>query len=389
MKIALFGDRHVSARSPRYKEAVRVWSWAIDDAIEQGVEGFVGLGDVLETGCTMDEVYTVSCLYQRMLEHGWVLEDDGNHGVYGGLAWVQNVGRGRLFNAEPFVQPLVAWDEFKAFIPPGQKSAHPVLFLLTPYCRRGRSPYPVAGNEALETYYDRAAASVGQLIARTRYHQPEATLVVAGHWTVEGAVTGPSDMELTGGKEMIVPQRLLRPADAVVLGHIHKAQEFRGALGRGGDIVLAGSMYRTTFAERDQEKSYVLLHIENGHVEWERRALPVRPMKEVRISDAQCAEIVASLNDGVERDVKIVLEMDRPGAPVSSALTDALAKLAEIPGHYPWEIVRQAEQRTRAPEIDTVESVIEEFRVWLDATRRSMSDGQRERVLRLVDELAR
>ena len=91
-KIAVFGDRHISKRHPAYSESLRMWDYAIDDAIAQEVDIFVCLGDATEVGIELDEVYEIGRRFQKMAAYGWVVEVDGNHGVRLGMRWTGLLG---------------------------------------------------------------------------------------------------------------------------------------------------------------------------------------------------------------------------------------------------------------------------------------------------------
>ncbi|HSE45510.1 MAG TPA: metallophosphoesterase, partial [Gemmatimonadales bacterium] len=48
MKLAVFGDLHLSRSSPRYDHAFHVLDVAVKDAIAQGADAFAFLGDIFE-----------------------------------------------------------------------------------------------------------------------------------------------------------------------------------------------------------------------------------------------------------------------------------------------------------------------------------------------------
>jgi DNA repair exonuclease SbcCD nuclease subunit len=105
------------------------------------------------------------------------------------------------------------------------------------------------------------------------------------HHCVEGATVGPADFTFTNAADVIRTAHV--PADfaAVLSGHIHRHQVLTNDL-RGRPlltpVLYPGSIERTSLAEMDEPKGFMILHLnENGEgnrVRWEFRRLPVRPM---------------------------------------------------------------------------------------------------------------
>ncbi len=133
------------------------------------------------------------------------------------------------------------------------------------------------------------------LLDATGYRRIEADArVLCLHHCIEGAVCGPPPGHVfRDGPDVIAAAEL--PADvAVVLsGHIHRHQVLRHDL-RGrplpAPVVYAGSVERTSFAEREETKGYALLTIGaggggRGRIDGcEFRALPARPMRVHEVS---------------------------------------------------------------------------------------------------------
>jgi exonuclease SbcD len=126
------------------------------------------------------------------------------------------------------------------------------------------------------------------LLAATGLAAAEADArVLCVHHCVEGAVCGPAPGHTFRDAEDVIAARDLPRDVAVVLsGHVHRHQVLRHDLaGRPlpAPVVYAGSVERTSFAERDETKGCVLLRVSGGRrggrVErCELRPLPARPM---------------------------------------------------------------------------------------------------------------
>jgi DNA repair exonuclease SbcCD nuclease subunit len=105
--------------------------------------------------------------------------------------------------------------------------------------------------------------------------------------TVYGSRVGPSGFTFRRGPD-VIPGRSIPPGFAAILsGHIHRAQTLTHDLaGRpfAAPVIYPGSIERTAFAERYEEKCYVKLEIEMGEgvkglkVDIKYVKLPARPM---------------------------------------------------------------------------------------------------------------
>jgi exonuclease SbcD len=105
------------------------------------------------------------------------------------------------------------------------------------------------------------------------------------HQTVEGAQVGPGEYTFRSGPDIIPGQALPAGFDATLSGHIHRRQVLTHDLGRRGiaaPVVYPGSVERTSFAERDEEKGYAIVTLQppgrDVPVQVAFEPLPARPM---------------------------------------------------------------------------------------------------------------
>jgi DNA repair exonuclease SbcCD nuclease subunit len=121
--------------------------------------------------------------------------------------------------------------------------------------------------------FDRDARSnFKDQLARARSEdQPASVRLLCMHQTVEGAQVGPSGYTFREGRDVIRGRDLPTGFQAALCGHIHRAQVLREDL--SGDalpypVLYPGSVERTSFAEREEEKGYMILEIgrEQGRV---------------------------------------------------------------------------------------------------------------------------
>lgn len=112
----------------------------------------------------------------------------------------------------------------------------------------------------------------------------DAHLLLA-HEAFEGATVGPADFVFRNRKDTVPLAALPERFDAVLSGHIHRRQVLwrtRGDRTRQ-PVIFCGSVERTSFAEKDETKGFVVLELgaraqERGRLRF--CDLPARPMLE-------------------------------------------------------------------------------------------------------------
>lgn len=129
------------------------------------------------------------------------------------------------------------------------------------------------------------------LLEQTRYRDARADVhYLCLHQTFEGAQVGPSDFTFRNGPDNIPPEQVPLQFTAVLSGHIHRAQQLTQSLDGqplAVPVIYPGSIERTAFAERFEEKYFVMLKLVPGAkglsqtVEF--RRLPSRPMLKINI----------------------------------------------------------------------------------------------------------
>ncbi len=179
-------------------------------------------------------------------------------------------------------------------------------------------------------------------LAATRYHDaPADARVLCLHQCVEGATCGPPPgFTFRDGADVVRARDLPADVAVVLCGHVHRHQVLRRDLaGRPlpAPVVYAGSVERTSFAEREETKGYVVATIVAGGAGGrlaglEFRPLPTRPMR--------VHEIAATDAGGLERQVR---------AAVAAAPEDALLQLRVPPALVGGELLRAARLRALAP----------------------------------------
>lgn len=112
----------------------------------------------------------------------------------------------------------------------------------------------------------------------------DAPRVLAGHFTVSGAVFGSERSVMLGGDVAVTKSAAAAPAwDYIALGHIHKFQNLTDGEAGAPPMVYAGSLERIDFGEEKEQKGFCFAEISRGtsHVEF----IPVqaRPFHTIRV----------------------------------------------------------------------------------------------------------
>jgi DNA repair protein SbcD/Mre11 len=165
-------------------------------------------------------------------------------------------------------------------------------------------------------------------LAATRYRQVEADArVLCIHQCVEGAVCGPSPgFTFRGNDDVVRASDLPDEMAAVLCGHVHRHQVLRRDLrGRplSAPVIYAGSVERTSFAERDEPKGFVIAIIGAGGtggrlLGCEFRPLPARPM---RVHEVKGTPTGSDL----EREVRAVIAAAPPDVVLQLRVPNGLA----------------------------------------------------------------
>ncbi len=140
-----------------------------------------------------------------------------------------------------------------------------------------------------------------ELVAATRWQAGADDLrLLCLHQTVEGATVGPQNYTFRSGSDIIPGSDLPNGFAAVLCGHIHRHQVLTHDLGRRplpAPVFYPGSVERTSAAERDEAKGFLVLEFEAGRdtggrlVGWRFHELPARPMIDIDASSERGQDV--------------------------------------------------------------------------------------------------
>jgi DNA repair protein SbcD/Mre11 len=161
-------------------------------------------------------------------------------------------------------------------------------------CRTAAGTIALAGFPFLRA----ARGRLRDLVRRTHCDQAEADArLLCMHQVVEGAVVGAQNYCFRSGPEVIAGGEVPAGYAAVLSGHIHRAQTLTHDLRwrqLATPVVFAGAIERTSFAERNEVKSYtvVTLALQDGGrlVHLAVVPLPARPMVDLVLEQAELGD---------------------------------------------------------------------------------------------------
>jgi DNA repair exonuclease SbcCD nuclease subunit len=155
------------------------------------------------------------------------------------------------------------------------------------------------------------------------------------HQCVEGATVGPGNYTFRSADDVVRGADIPEGLAAVLSGHIHRRQVLTRDL-RGGPlrapVLYPGSIERTSFAEKDEEKGFFILELDFGRIgtpdglRWTFHGLPARPMAILPLSveglnGEDTVRAVQSLLAGIPEDSVARLDIrGRPGPEVLAVL---------------------------------------------------------------------
>jgi DNA repair exonuclease SbcCD nuclease subunit len=164
------------------------------------------------------------------------------------------------------------------------------------------------------------------------------------HQTVEGATVGPVDYVFRSGADIIRGRDLPTGFSAVLAGHIHRHQVLTRDLGGrklAAPVFYPGSVERTSTAERDEPKGYLVLEITGDRatggrlIDWSFHELPARPMIDLEIRAGRTADLAGWLRSrfvAIDPDAVVRVRVtEDPGEAARGALRAASLRDLALP----------------------------------------------------------
>ncbi len=110
--------------------------------------------------------------------------------------------------------------------------------------------------------------------------------LLALHQAIVGSKVGPADYTFRKGYEVLSKEAIPHHYDAILCGHIHRHQILYKTLNNSKiPIIFPGSIERTSFAEKDEQKGFMLLNIDQKNtITYRFEHLYARPMFDMKIN---------------------------------------------------------------------------------------------------------
>ncbi len=130
---------------------------------------------------------------------------------------------------------------------------------------------------------------------KTGYRQIQSYVhLLCVHQALEGARVGPANFTFRNRPDTIRLEDIPDKFDAVCSGHIHRHQILNNKAavdGKSVPVIYPGSIERTSFAEKDEDKGFMHLTFKQGKdSEFRFIPLPARPMINIELDSAKTAQ---------------------------------------------------------------------------------------------------
>lgn len=172
------------------------------------------------------------------------------------------------------------------------------------------------------------------LLQQTRWQEVQADVrFLCLYQAFEGATVGPKDFTFRVDADTLPGASIPDGFNAVLSGHIHRSQVLTQPLERqrsAAPVIYPGSIERTSFAERFEEKHFVLLRVDPAHLlpQVEFHPLPARPMCKIEIPTrnlplAAVRERIRASLAGLDPDSIVRIQLSGPDGQGSQAYPSA------------------------------------------------------------------
>ena len=173
--------------------------------------------------------------------------------------------------------------------------------------------------------------------------------VLAGHFSVSGAVWGSEQSVMLGRDVAVLKSSLSNPVwDYIALGHIHKHQDINPDA--YPPIVYSGSLERIDFGEEQEPKGFCWVELERGETPWEFIPVAARPFQTIDVDARGSVDPTEIALNAIEQYkaqdavVRLRIHMDGEAEPGlrERELEEALM------GARSYSIIKEVESSTRA-----------------------------------------
>lgn len=384
-RVAFVADNQADERR-RMEEHNRVMAEQASLAQAAGVGLTIHGGDVYERKSTVIERESVMGWADAVTLYSDLVVAGGNHEWKGE---VEEIGRRAQY-------PDRVW----AFETPQVVELDDAVVAVLPWPRKGALlatlDRPIGPEATSAAVREALALILGGFRERFEAADPAKPRILAAHVSVIGSRAGPDQPALVGTDiEVTIEDLMLAKADVILLGHIHRPQEWFGPPNRFGDrtpIIYAGSPRRTAYSKGEQEpKGFVMLDFVDGRLaEWARVPLSATPLL-LGESEWRDGAMNFTFDAGDIEGAEIRLRYSVPTDEREAAMREAERLAAELRERGAREVVIDempvVVHSARAPEVAQARGIGDKLRGLWDARREVPDEGDRERLVRRAEEL--
>ena len=288
----------------------------------------------------------------------------------------------------PFVQVL---DE-PAFLTPNELWGLPVQVIAMPWITRSGLMAATGETNSTEAF-SRIEENIGELIEGWLAEADSALpIILTAHASIEGAKFGGERLVMLGN-DLVLSGSLVKNKkfNYVAMGHIHKPQDVNE--GYQPPVVYPGSIERVDFGEANEDRFFVIAHIEKGvdtKVDWI-KLTETRPFIERRAVLQSGENVTEYLKSQLPADmsgaiVKLVVEYPKE---LDTLIDDAaLRKHAEQAFEFHLVKKPKTESRVRIPEGQVVSSMspLDLLAQYFDASKAEDRDGLQKLAQEIISE---
>ena len=273
----------------------------------------------------------------------------------------------------------------------------PIQVLAVPWPRRSRllsreESRGLTIEQVTQEIEDRWARGIEENVARL---DPSVPAILAGHVTINGAVTSTERSMMLGQDHVLLPSVVHKPQlDYVALGHLHKHQILR----EDPYVVYSGSLERVDFSEEKDTKGFCVVDLEPSAPSGKRlrdfqfQQVGARPFLtiDVKVPPGAPDPTATVIREIMRRNLTDSIVRLRVALPtgLDAQLRDGELKTALSSAHYVAAISKETEQerRTRIPAgVGDGLMPMDAMRVYLES--RNFDDQRREKILRYAEDL--
>lgn len=357
MRILFSGDHHWT-KGPRFEECQRLHDWMVDLSRERQVDLFVGTGDLYD-GETTPEL--------RLAVMRWVSAIGSTCRM--GADFVRG-NHDRRFETEMlrYANP----QRVGAWVRPHQEHRYLTADggCVISYCPWPERAWLLDGAESgleVENRWRAAFQQVMQGFAAKAAESAYLPHILAGHFMVDGSLTSTGQPLIGATQNVTLEDLALAQADLVVMGHVHKPQDF---VCGGKPCLYVGSPYATDWGETEQ-KSVLLAEFKGKElVNLERIPTPARRLVHLDAAFGPDTGLQVAPYDVAGAEVRLRYATPHEHQEQAASLADFAAAVLRDKGAHSVvldQVIVREQREARVPELRTAAATSDQLQALWNA----------------------